>query len=1543
MQTRRYLAAWLVLAWLGLMPASAQQIINCNCLSDLPVLRTNGCYGVIPDLCTLAAKCIFADPATSPCSQTPAPGGIVGPGVHPIVVTIISSTGVAQSCQVSFTVTAPPGGCPTNSCCPDCPVPFPASFTVTVNTGFNYLVNPLCHGNLNTVGVILANVPDQTGLSTWDKTQGAFVSDLFDVSLGGWSNPTQPLDPGVGFVLNNPGNPFTLTFTGCEPKCPHRCPLTNEVCLLGNTGAAQGVTTWASLFGTDCPPRCGSKVSIFNPATGGYTVYVYLNTGWSPSTPSWPNGTSVFISWQADPRCDGCVQQTNVWNTGFSNDGTLALPPGTPDANWSLVSFPAGGCNGPAQVLQPAGIPGVWIPNGPNSTWVGPSALTAQCAPGLYHYQLSFIIPCAERARIVGQFAADDIATLALNGVPQVTTTGSYASWTPVNISSGFLPAPNVNTLDLYVTNAIIYTGFRAELTNVFNDCCCTNVQRVLTLFSGRTNSPPGLLTTGSLDTQFSTPVPQFPASSPYVMGPAAQNPAWLPGGPNSLWIGPASNGYISEPGGVYAYTNRFYLPCDKAQIKGRWSTDDTGSIELNGVPTGVSITTGYAFQKWWPVSINTGFVAGWNTLVFYVTNYPFGWSPTGLRTELIGTAQCCSCWGIKCPPLSLSVTGCPPVMPDLSGSVAVLTNCPLPAGLTITQSIPAGTVLSPGVHVAIVRTCDGGGVCRDCDVVVTAVSECCVHIRCPSDILTNACGPTVVVQYPPPFVTSQCGTALASVVCVPPSGSAFPLGSTVVTCTATDAAGNKAKCTFTVTVTPDHTPPTLHCPPRIFVASCTPPVKVFYNVFATDNCPGPIKIVCVPPSGSAFGVGTTVVTCTATDASGNTTTCQFPVIVSLNPTFWQTLPCGVNDCYSLAGLEPTVRGACLLTAYPGNRWKDFDFTWVNRWVGHTWSFPASWTILGATLDTRARPPIYGCDGISGNDSISLGLANCTSPAWLWSRYLGSGNASPGLVNAPWCSGRECTYPFSFNLAALPLTPSGTISLLPHMNSVKRLDFFVQDDTTVDFARLRVLRCAPNPVIAGVGVALANAEIVHGDLTWSLSPVPDDGTPFGGRFNLGSGPGLRLPMPPLRLSAHPGAVIALGDGSDDEPGPERLRLRVSADGAGEISLGEIPPGVTQVEAELEQDGKITGRGSFDPQAGLVVAGFGPTESLTELGVANNNEFLVGAITDDPQHPGAKFLLRIRLVGGPRQTTSLLGLSLMASGIDRVDLLAPKLQLGLGGTWVSSSDAAYAEISGGQFVASPLDASVPWVNTELTAQFNPADEFNATLPSPFSSDQAPGPGSTLRTVVRGIIGGEEVDVDAATFQSTEEGWSLSWASERVHPVHRIYWVYGRDRGMTRFDADADENLDVIASELPTVYGKLGGKTPCRRFQWPGHTTLRINGATMEAVELRVLIETDAYPVTGLTGLRVEASGGDALVLARLEPGQPQFRLETPELSEDLTQVGIRWSGFGGILEESDSITGPWNVVADQDTGTPGEYVRRLDRQPGLAKFFRVRGD
>src|SRR5258708_2871418 len=82
------------------------------------------------------------------------------------------------------------------------------------------------------------------------------------------------------------------------------------------------------------------------------------------------------------------------------------------------------------------------------------------------------------------------------------------------------------------------------------------------------------------------------------------------------------------------------------------------------------------------------------------------------------------------------------------------------------------------------------------------------VTIVCPTN-MTVACAP--VVFYPAPHAFTTCGT-ITNIFCVPPSGSTFPIGPTIVTCTAFDSLGHSNSCTFTINVTPDTTPPVVDC-----------------------------------------------------------------------------------------------------------------------------------------------------------------------------------------------------------------------------------------------------------------------------------------------------------------------------------------------------------------------------------------------------------------------------------------------------------------------------------------------------------------------------------------------------------------------------------------------------------------------------------------------------------------------------------------------------------------------------------------------------------
>jgi HYR domain/Domain of unknown function DUF11/Calx-beta domain len=180
-----------------------------------------------------------------------------------------------------------------------------------------------------------------------------------------------------------------------------------------------------------------------------------------------------------------------------------------------------------------------------------------------------------------------------------------------------------------------------------------------------------------------------------------------------------------------------------------------------------------------------------------------------------------------------------------------------------------------------------------------TTVDPIAPVITCPANITVstdpNQC--SAVVTYAAPTVNDNCpcgvggglgkkkvktGQAFCVPVCDPPSGSTFLKGTTTVTCTTSDAAGNTASCNFSVTVN-DTQPPSITCPANITAKTPNagdPCVIVNYPPpTVSDNCPG-IGFVCTPPSGSCFPLGVTTVTCTATDTSGNTATCTFKVTV---------------------------------------------------------------------------------------------------------------------------------------------------------------------------------------------------------------------------------------------------------------------------------------------------------------------------------------------------------------------------------------------------------------------------------------------------------------------------------------------------------------------------------------------------------------------------------------------------------------------------------------------------------------------------------------
>ena len=135
-----------------------------------------------------------------------------------------------------------------------------------------------------------------------------------------------------------------------------------------------------------------------------------------------------------------------------------------------------------------------------------------------------------------------------------------------------------------------------------------------------------------------------------------------------------------------------------------------------------------------------------------------------------------------------------------------------------------------------------------------------------------------------------------------------YPLGETSVTLTVTDNHGASNSCVATVTVV-DRTPPVITCPANIVTdATSRSGAVVSIAPTASDNC-SLASVTSSPASGSAFAIGDTTVSCTATDAAGNQAACT--LIVHVKGAAEQ-----INDLIALVqslGLHPGTANSLLV------------------------------------------------------------------------------------------------------------------------------------------------------------------------------------------------------------------------------------------------------------------------------------------------------------------------------------------------------------------------------------------------------------------------------------------------------------------------------------------------------------------------------------------------------------------------------------------------------------------------------------------------------
>ena len=195
-----------------------------------------------------------------------------------------------------------------------------------------------------------------------------------------------------------------------------------------------------------------------------------------------------------------------------------------------------------------------------------------------------------------------------------------------------------------------------------------------------------------------------------------------------------------------------------------------------------------------------------------------------------------------------------------------------------------------------------------------------------------------------------------------------FPLGNTTVTWTVTDGAGNIRTATQVVTVV-DTTLPTITAPANIVTTTntgCTATGVVLGTTVTADNC----SVASVTNDAPAtFPLGTTTVTWTVTDGSGNIRTAIQTVRVNdnVNPTI--TAPANVtvasnNNCVAVnVNLGTPVRADnCSVVSVTNNGLTTYPLgvttvTWtVTDGSGNTATSTQTVTVVDAVLPTIVAP-----------------------------------------------------------------------------------------------------------------------------------------------------------------------------------------------------------------------------------------------------------------------------------------------------------------------------------------------------------------------------------------------------------------------------------------------------------------------------------------------------------------------------------------------------------------------------------------------------------
>ena len=325
----------------------------------------------------------------------------------------------------------------------------------------------------------------------------------------------------------------------------------------------------------------------------------------------------------------------------------------------------------------------------------------------------------------------------------------------------------------------------------------------------------------------------------------------------------------------------------------------ETGPPTISGCPS--NITQANAIGQCegtvtWvePTAVDEGTVVSFTSSHNPGDVFPVGTTTvTYTATDNDGNTSTCS-FDVIINDTELPQIACPENISTIiaAGETSTIVNYAAPIGTDnctgattdLTQGLGNGGDFPLGTTTESYMVTDAASNTANCSFTVTVIEAGPpVVADCPENITTiaaaNSC--EAVVTWTPPTASDE-GT-IVSLTSSHNPGDAFPVGTTIVTYTATDNDANQTTCSFSVTVG-DTQLPQINCPANIVVTAeldATSAIVTYVPPVGTDNCSGVgTGQTAGLGSGSSFPLGTTVETYTATDGANNTASCSFNITV---------------------------------------------------------------------------------------------------------------------------------------------------------------------------------------------------------------------------------------------------------------------------------------------------------------------------------------------------------------------------------------------------------------------------------------------------------------------------------------------------------------------------------------------------------------------------------------------------------------------------------------------------------------------------------------